>query len=347
MPQVLNELAKGFSMSPARLVIGASWICALIGLQAWQTLAKRDDWPLSSYPMYSGAQPGHISRGELLAVSPAGEVSLTAEQVDPMTPRTVGMVLRHASPKHQTAIRRAIIDHYYARKAAGAHDGPQLSSLRRYQHTWKLRPDISNRDKPKSSISQVLPAFDPAVMRALKDESRGKGSAPAPITVSKDSVVLHMADANLQGQAQLESDAFAARGKAVTFTTPSDTSVQATPSAFADLEFSAPPGRYKLWLRGKSKKGTKHGSVWLQFDEEIGTATTRYAKGFGQFREVYPTNAFGWASATPLDKPETITLAGNGKHRLRVSGREGPVVLDQVVLSKEWVENPAQTGAAQ
>lgn len=344
----LTRLASEFALPPKRLVLGASWGCGLIALQTWQSLAGRDDWPLSSFPMYSAIQQPQISKNELRAVSPAGEVELTAEQVEPLSPRTISMVLRHTEPKHATAIQRAIFEQYYARREAGLHDGPMLSALREYKNTWALRPDLANHDEPKVSMASTIAAFDPQIVRALEQQASGEGAPPPPIAVRKDAIVLELSVATLGGNAEVTSDTFAAKGSAVSF--PADrsaaTEVQAVPSAYADLAFRAAPGRYYVWLRGKALKRAKRGSVWLQLDAEIATDRTRYDEGLGRFREAYPARAFGWASVSPLDKPAVLELVGEAAHVLRVSGRDGPVVIDQIVLSLDWVENPAQTGPA-
>lgn len=342
-----QTLAKEFAMSPRRLAFGLSWVGVLIGLQVWQVAAERDDWPLSSFPMYSGLQRGTVTRQELRAVAASGELSFTAEHLEPLSPRTVSMVLRHAGAKHAAAVRRSIFDRYYERRASGEHDGPLLSSLRQYQYTWQIRPDLSNVDKPKLTLLQTIPAFAPQLMDALTLQSRGEGGAPAPISAGDGAVIVNLAAATMGGSARVRTDVFAANGAAVEFprgdATPDH--VEVTPSAYVDVTFRAPAGRYQLWLRGKGKH-TKQDSVWVQLDAEVGTERTKFEGGLGQFRETYPPNAFGWASSTPLGKPETVTLRGEDPHVMRVSVREGGVVVDQVVLTRAWLENPGEMGPA-
>jgi hypothetical protein len=341
-----QTLAKEFAMSPWRLAFGLSWVGVLIGLQVWQVVAKRDDWPLSSYPMYSGLQRGTVTRQELRAVAASGELSFTADQIEPLSPRTVSMVLRHADAKHASSVRRAIFDRYYERRALGEHNGPLLSSLRQYQYTWQIRPDLSNVDKPRLTLLQTIPAFEPQLMDALSLQSRGKGQASAPISAGEGAVIINLATGTMGGGAHASPDEFAANGAAVEFPQGVATAhVEASPSAYVDATFRAPAGRYQLWLRGKGKNA-KQDSVWVQFDAEIGTEKTKFDGGIGQFRETYPPSAFGWASATPLGKPETITLRGDEPHVVRVSVREGGVVVDQIVLSRAWLENPGEMGPA-
>jgi hypothetical protein len=323
-----QTLAKEFAMSPRRLAFGLFWVCGLAVLQIWQVVANRDDWPLSAYPMYSGLQRNHVSKEELRAVSVDGEHSFTTEQLYPLSPRTVSLVLRHSDPKRAGDIRRAIFEQYYQRMVSGEHNGPLLSSLRLYQHNWPIRPDLSNRDKPKLTLLQTIPAFEPRLTDALEEQSRGKWPAPAPISAGAAALVLNLATATLGGGAERSVDPFAANGAAVLFAKDNQalTHAQATPSAYVDLMFRAPSGRYKLWLRGKGKQRAKRDSVWVQLDREVGTTETKYRD--------------------PLGKPETVTLTGDDPHVLRVSVREGPVVIDQVVLSQAWLENPGQMGPA-
>lgn len=341
-------LAKDFAMSRPRLALGVSWVVGLIVAQIWQVVAQRDDWPLSSYPMYSGLQRPHVMKQELRAVSASGELEFTSEHLEPLSPRTVSLVLRHSNPKYGNDVRRAILGHYYERRASGKHDGPILSSLRQYQYSWAIRSDLSNRSKPKVSVLRTLPAFDPRVTDALNEQSRGRGEVPAAFEAGSGAVVVNLASGELGGGAQRVADRFAADGFAVALPKDSAASsrVSAAPTAYVDVAFRAPAGRYYVWVRGKTKRGTKQDSVWLQFDSERSTDKTRYRDGLGQFRETYPANAFGWASVTPLDKPAIADLAGEEAHVLRVSVREGPLVVDQVVLSRTWQENPGEIGVA-
>lgn len=342
-----QTLAKEFAISPRRLAFGSLWVVGLVALQIWQVVSKRDDWPLSSYPMYSGLQRPGVVREELRAVAATGELTFTAEHLAPLSPRTVSMVLRHSGSKHAAAVRRAIFERYYQRRAAGEHDGPLLSSLRQYQNSWQIRPDLSNVHKPKTKLLRTIPAFEPRLMDALEQQSRDRGQPQAPISAGAGAIILDAATASLGGGASLGPDRFGVSGAAVTL--PADDAatahVLASPSSYVDFTFQAPPGSYKLWLRGKSKHA-KQDSVWVQLDSEVGTDQTRFPGGLGQFRDTYPANAFGWASATPLGKPETVRMKGDAPHVLRVSVREGPVVIDQIVLSQLWQENPGEMGAA-
>ena len=66
-------------MSPARRVLLSSYFLAIIGGQAFDVVMNREDWPFSSYPMYSHARPSVVKRTEVVGVGADGEFPLVPE----------------------------------------------------------------------------------------------------------------------------------------------------------------------------------------------------------------------------------------------------------------------------
>jgi hypothetical protein len=72
---------------------------------------------------------------------------------------------------------------------------------------------------------------------------------------------------------------------------------QSQPEVYVEMRFSAPTGRYFVWLRGKTDvKNGYTDSVWDQVDDQIGTQT-RSAR-MGNWLEVHPAGVYGWAGDT-------------------------------------------------
>src|SRR5690606_16815041 len=130
-----------------------------------------------------------------------------------------------------------------------------------------------------------LPAFDPRVTDALSEQSRGRGEVPGTLDAGEGAVVVNVASGEFGGSAQRVADRFAAEGFAAAFPKAEGASarVSAAPTAYVDVAFRAPAGRYYVWMRGKTARGTKQDSVWLQFDAELSTEKTRFRDGLGQF----------------------------------------------------------------
>ena len=103
------------------------------------------------------------------------------------------------------------------------------------------------------------------------------------------------------------------------------------------MRFSAPAGRYHIWLRGKSDLDNAYtDSVWLQVDDQIGTPSGGLR--LGNWLDVHPPGTYGWAGDT--DDPVVIELASSGEHRIRIQPRQTPHRIDQIWLSRAQLRIP-------
>ena len=107
----------------------------------------REAWPVSQYPMYSTRFTGEFALTELYGVTPDGnEVALRKSRY--WTPfgnvRVAFALARIRGEAEKQEALAYLFDRYEARRAAGAHDGPKLRSLRVYRSYWQAQPDASN-----------------------------------------------------------------------------------------------------------------------------------------------------------------------------------------------------------
>lgn len=102
------------------------------------------------------------------------------------------------------------------------------------------------------------------------------------------------------------------------------------PEVYAETRFKATAGYYVIWLRGKCDTGSiLSDSVWLQFDEQIGTGRATMA---GNWLDIHPADAWNWAgNGTRL---AGVTLKYSGEHTLRIIPRQTPHAIDQIWLSR-------------
>src|SRR5687768_337986 len=98
---------------PKRVCIGAVALL-FVGLTIWQVEAQRDDWPLSSFEMYSGLQGKVASRTVTVGVSGEGEFDLGRAKLGPFGAAR----LRHLSgklernPKRRARFLSTVQRHY-------------------------------------------------------------------------------------------------------------------------------------------------------------------------------------------------------------------------------------------
>ena len=126
-------------------------------------------------------------------------------------------------------------------------------------------------------------------------------------------------------------DKEASIGQAIEFYSGANQRAESQPTVYVEMDFSAPAGRYIVWLRGKSDINSGYtDSVWLQVDDQIG-AQGRSVR-LGNWLDVHPAGVYGWASDT--DDPIAIELKHTGDHTIRIQPRQTPHRIDQIWLSR-------------
>jgi glucan biosynthesis protein C len=126
-------------------------------------------------------------------------------------------------------------------------------------------------------------------------------------------------------------DKEASIGQAIEFYSGANQRAESQPTVYVEMDFSAPAGRYIVWLRGKSDINSGYtDSVWLQLDDQI-RAQGRSVR-LGNWLDVHPPGVYGWASDT--DDPITIELKHSGDHTIRIQPRQTPHRVDQIWLSR-------------
>ena len=100
---------------------------------------------------------------------------------------------------------------------------------------------------------------------------------------------------------------------------------------YVEMRFSAPAGRYDVWIRGESDidNGCTD-SVWLQVDDQIGTRTRSVR--LGNWLDIHLEGVYAWARDN--DDPITIELTHSGIHKIRIQPRQTPHRIDQIWLSR-------------
>lgn len=132
-------------------------------------------------------------------------------------------------------------------------------------------------------------------------------------------------------------DEEASIGKAIEFFSGANQRAVSQPKVYVEMRFTAPAGRYFVWLRGKSDIDNGYtDSVWLQVDDQIGTSTRSVR--LGNWLDVHPAGVYGWAGDT--DDAVAIDLKHGGDHKIRIQPRQTPHRIDQIWLSQSQHQIP-------
>ena len=146
------------AMSRARRVQLSLFFLAILGGQLVDVAWQREDWPFSSYPMYSEPCDGRVVRSELVGVGPRGEFPLRpASHFPPLDNMRFQFALRRIARDPDASTRQAaavavLAERYEAARAAGRHDDPPLSAIRGYETTWYVESGARNRDAPGTRV---------------------------------------------------------------------------------------------------------------------------------------------------------------------------------------------------
>ena len=127
------------------------------------------------------------------------------------------------------------------------------------------------------------------------------------------------------------NDEAASIGQAIEFFSGANQRAESQPQVYVEMRFSAPAGRYTVWLRGKSDIDNGYtDSVWLQVDDQIGTR--KGMARLGNWLDIHPVGVYAWASDS--DHAIAIELKHEGKHKIRIQPRQIPHRIDQIWLSR-------------
>ena len=144
------ESPMPFGMKAYRRYVVTFVVLGYAIASAYEVKNDRDDWPLSTYNMYSGIQGRHYGQRALVGVSDKGEFQLDGAATMPLTDATTKYVLQGFG-RNRAKMREGLElmkENYDSRRARGLHHGPDLIGMRLYSERWDLKPDASNVGSP-------------------------------------------------------------------------------------------------------------------------------------------------------------------------------------------------------
>jgi len=162
----------------------------------------------------------------------------------------------------------------------------------------------------------------------------GRNRSPMPLIYDSGTDILLNAE-SITGRSatgvRVVHDEEASRGQAIEFFSGANQRTESQPKVYVEMDFSAPAGRYIVWLRGKTDINNGYtDSVWVQADNQIGTQTK--SARMGNWLDVHPAGVYGWAGDT--DDPVAFVLKHSGDHKIRIQPRQTPHRIDQIWLSR-------------
>jgi hypothetical protein len=171
-----------------------------------------------------------------------------------------------------------------------------------------------------------------AVFNQISTASQNR--SPVPLAYDSDQDILLNSESITHQPVRgvrVVADPEASTGRAIEFFSGANQHVDGQPEVYIDMRFTAPAGRYTVWLRGKSDLNNGYtDSVWLQVDDQIGTR--KGSVPLGNWLDCYPAGKYAWASSGC--RPFGIVLKRDGEHMIRIQPRQTTHRIDQIWLSR-------------
>lgn len=328
---ILARTSERARMSPLRVTVAVVILGVIALAQLLQTIFERDDWPLSSFPMYSWKQPRVVTQYELVGVTAEGEHKLTPQHTAPLTNARLRALLNANIKTTAATLVPAVCENLVKL------GGPELSALRVYRKDWKINRQLKDL-RTRGKLSTTIPLMCPNQNEAIEAQ---KNQPPQVIEAPPGSVILEAEVLELSGEARIVNDSRAHEGKAVSLSGEASEDEPATPPASSMVaHFNVEAGKYNVWLRSKAVKGAKSQSVWLQVNDEVGTKRGLVLSDLATPAPKYPVDAYAWTSKKAGHDPVRIEFKQTGPQTLVISNRQGSPVIDQVLLTPGWANHP-------
>jgi len=204
--------------------------------------------------------------------------------------------------------------------------------LFRFLFGMKTTHPFFNISRKRGAVIIMHVLYASLIVFAVTGASRSQ--APMPLKYDPDQDIIlnseSITDQSTIG-VHVVNDEEASIGKAIEFSSGANPQAESQPEVYVEMHFSAPAGRYFVWLRGKTDINSGYtDSVWAQVDDQIETRTKSVR--LGNWLDVHPVGAYGWASDT--DHPIAIVLKHSGDHTIRIQPRQIPHRIDQIWLSR-------------
>ena len=208
--------------------------------------------------------------------------------------------------------------------------------LFRFLFGMKTTHPFFNIFRKKSVLIILHVVYIGLIVFAVVNQITGAGRDLSPMPLMYDSgqdIILNAESITSRSSTGVHvvKDKEASIGQTIEFYSGANQRAESQPTVYVEMDFSAPAGRYIVWLRGKSDINSGYtDSVWLQVDDQIG-AQGRSVR-LGNWLDVHPAGVYGWASDT--DDPIAIELKHTGDHTIRIQPRQTPHRIDQIWLSR-------------
>jgi hypothetical protein len=316
-------------LSPTKLKVILAFALTFVALTLFEVVTQREDWPLSSYPMYGKLTQKTITRTQLVGVSEQGEFPLSDAQTSPYNGSRLLVLSRQLAKRPAQAREFArVLGSRYERKRAQRR-WPLLQAVRSYAETWVVKPGLAGINNPARTLENTLYVPPPALVERLKAETSNKSAAPSAVPLPRGDLLVDLDAAACDEGCSAEADPQAAGGSALSL------SGGAEPGRLT-TRVRLERGTYRLFVRMKVRSVVTTDRLFLELDgKRVGAKT-----GLGNYLDTLPYVAWLWTSQRPGFAPLKLDIESEGEHVLTLSTSSKLLLVDQLWLSRRLRELP-------
>jgi len=175
------------SKSKKAAIVAASVV--FVVLSAWQVHARREDWPLSKYDMYSVKHGAFAQRKVLYGVSPSGEFDLASAGYRVGSKFWFQFSTIEKQKKKVRQLLTKVAEDYEQRRVDNP-ELPALGGIKVYKESWKIAPRMAGLDSIERKVLAEYTARDAAPAKPrVKPKAASRANAPNPTEPPSDAEV--------------------------------------------------------------------------------------------------------------------------------------------------------------
>jgi hypothetical protein len=295
-------------------------------LTLWQVFDKREDFPLSSFPMFAQVRgfPGTAGRTVLVGVNDHGEVPLDGKNISNLMSAPRLQKIFQQLQKKSDAEQAEFMSRVARMLQQGGDASEPLWGVRFYTETWRTQLHLKGIDHPQRELefAGYIPPQQ-LVERLAAETKPGTPTEPARPLPAGDT--LFELDRSACGDdCTVIDDPLAGAGHALRL------------AKGGSLHVTVPSGT-NLFVRMRTEANAGDDRLALEVD---GKRPKNAKEGIGNYKHQLPYDAWVWASLEPGWPALTIKARRGETSELVFRADRAAIDVDQIWLSREQRELP-------
>jgi hypothetical protein len=314
------------SMSGLKFKIIRYSLLAYVLLTLWQVIDKREDFPLSSFPMFAQVRgfPGTTGRTLLVGVNEHGEMPLEPGDISSLMGTVRLQKIFQQLQKKSDADRAEFMRRIARVLSHDASEADPLWALRFYTETWRTQLELKGIDHPSRELEFAGYIPPPHLLQALAKEAKTGAPSEEPRPAPNGDLLVDL-DASACAEAcTVVGDPLAAGGHALRL------------AAGGSLHASVPNG-YALLVRMRTQAKPGDDRLALELD---GKRSKNTKEGIGNYKQLLPFDAWVWASVEPGWPALRLKAKHGDTTELVLRAGRAPIDVDEIWLSHDRSELP-------